>query len=216
MLITLEGIEGSGKTTQMQTIARWLGAAGIGYATTREPGGTPIGRHIRSILLNPDNSPMASSAELLLYMADRAQHLATVIRPALEAGKVVVCDRFFDATLVYQGYARGLDRQMIRQLHRLTCKGLTPDVTLLLDLDPEAGLARAWRRIHADASHAKESRFEKEQLDFHQRVRAGYLALAKQEPERFVIIDAAAAASAVRRQIEDALQALFKPWKSVT
>lgn len=210
MFITLEGIEGSGKTTQIQIIADWLRMAGCDCLTTREPGGTPIGGQIRSVLLHPQNSNLAPTAELLLYMADRVQHLETVVRPALAAGRVVVCDRYFDATLVYQGYARGLDREMIRQLHRLVCSGLTPDLTLLLDLDPEAGLARAWQRIDADAAHAEESRFEKERLAFHQRVRAGYLDLARREPRRFVIIDAAVDEQAVREQIEAALNAHFK------
>ncbi len=205
MFITLEGIEGSGKSSQVQSIEGWLSAAGHDPLTTREPGGTPIGGQIRSVLLNPENGNLAPTAELLLYMADRAQHLETVVRPALAMGKVVVCDRFFDATLVYQGYARGLDRTMIRQLHQLACGGMTPHLTLLLDLAPEAGLARAWRRIDADSAHAKESRFEKEALAFHRRVRDGYLHLARREPQRFAIIDAAGDREAVWRQIESVL-----------
>lgn len=207
MFITLEGIEGSGKTTQMQTVVRWLTAAGRDSLITREPGGTPIGGRIRSILLHPDNRDLAPAAELLLYTADRVQHLEGVIRPALAGGKTVVCDRYFDATLVYQGYGRGLDRETIRQLHRLACKDLMPDLTLLLDLAAETGLARAWRRIHADAANARESRFEEESLAFHRRVRAGYLELAQREPQRIVVIDAAEDEPAVRMQIEAALQA---------
>ncbi|HSO20928.1 MAG TPA: dTMP kinase, partial [Desulfosarcina sp.] len=210
MFITLEGIEGSGKTSQIQAIARWLTAIGQDCLTTREPGGTSIGDQIRSVLLHPQNGDLAPRAELLLYMADRVQHLETVIRPALAAGKVVVCDRYFDATLVYQGYARGLDLEMIRRLHRLTCNGLTPDVTLLLDVDPEVGLARAWRRIHNDDAHADESRFEKEALAFHRRVREGYLDLARQEPGRFRIIDAAADARTVQTRIEAVLAGRFQ------
>jgi dTMP kinase len=205
MFITLEGMEGSGKSTQIQTVAQWLTAAGRDCLTTREPGGTPIGGQIRSVLLHPDNDDLSPTAELLLYVADRVQHLETVVRPALAAGKVVVCDRYFDATLVYQGYARGVDKEMIRQLHQLVCQGLTPDLTLLLDLDPETGLARAWQRIHSDASQAKESRFEKETLAFHQRVRTGYLDLARREPQRFQRIDAGLDVWAVREQIEAAL-----------
>lgn len=210
MFITLEGIEGSGKTSQVRAISRWLAAAGHACVTTREPGGTSIGGQIRSVLLHPKNEGLAPGAELLLYMADRVQHLETVVRPALAAGKVVVCDRFFDATLVYQGYARGLDREMIRRLHQLTCGGVTPDLTLLLDLDPETGLARAWRRIHKDSTHAKESRFEKETLDFHRRVREGYLDLARQEPGRFCLIDAAADEQTVQAQIERELAERFQ------
>ena len=205
-----KALKARGKTTQIQNLVQWLTAAGCDYLVTREPGGTPIGGQIRSVLLHPDNGDLAPMAELMLYMADRAQHLARVVGPALAAGKVVVCDRYFDATLVYQGYARGLDRDVIRQLHRLTCKDLTPDLTLLLDLDPEAGLVRAWHRIDSDASQMKESRFEKERLAFHQRVRAGYLDLARLEPQRFHIIDAAADEQAVRVQIEAALKDHFK------
>jgi dTMP kinase len=210
MFITLEGIEGSGKTTQIQAMAHWLRAAGHDCLTTREPGGTPIGAQIRSVLLDPDNSDLAPAAELLLYVADRVQHLETVVRPALAVGKVVVCDRYFDATMVYQGYARGLDKDMIRQLHQLACNGLTPDLTLLLDLDPEAGLARAWTRIDSDAAHAMESRFEKEKLLFHQCVRAGYLDLARREPRRYTVIDASVDPQAVAAQIETVLEAHFQ------
>jgi dTMP kinase len=209
MFITLEGIEGSGKTTQINTIAQWLKAAGRECLTTREPGGTAIGGQIRSVLLHPENGDLVPTAELLLYMADRVQHLETVLQPALAAGKVVVCDRYFDATLVYQGYARGLDKEKIRQLHQLVCKGLMPDLTLLLDMDPRDGLARAWRRIHSEDAQAMESRFEKEKLLFHQRVRSGYLDLAHMEPRRFAIIDAAVDPQAVAAQIQDALQAHF-------
>ena len=209
MLITLEGIEGSGKTTQIRAMARWLEAAGHSCLTTREPGGTAIGGQIRRVLLHPENDDLAPGAELLLYVADRVQHLESVIRPALAAGQVVICDRFFDATLVYQGYARGLDKRMIRQLHQLTCQGLTPDLTVLLDLEPEEGLSRAWQRIHADRAHAQESRFEKEQLAFHRRVREGYLELARREPNRFAVIDAAGDVQCVQASIETVLASRF-------
>ncbi|MDL2269364.1 dTMP kinase [Desulfosarcina sp. OttesenSCG-928-A07] len=203
--ITLEGIEGSGKTTQIQTVAQWLMASGQEVITTREPGGTAIGQQIRSILLNPENTFLAPIAELLLYGADRVQHLETCIRPALEAGKTVISDRFFDATRVYQGYARGLSIETIRELHRITCGDLFPHLTLLLDLPPEAGLNRAWRRIHQDAAQAEESRFEKEALAFHHKVRDGYLELARQEPKRFAVIDADGDEGAVSARIEAVL-----------
>ena len=210
MFITLEGIEGSGKSTQIAAIARWLKDAGHDCLTTREPGGTSIGGQIRSVLLNPANDDMASGTELLLYIADRVQHLETVVRPALAAGKVVVCDRYFDATMVYQGYARGLDKEMILRLHELACGGLTPDLTLLLDLAPEEGLARAWRRIASDDAHAAESRFEKEKLAFHRRVREGYLDLAQKEPQRFCVIDADADAQTVQTRIETVMANHFE------
>jgi dTMP kinase len=210
MFITLEGIEGSGKTTQIQAIARFLTAGGLDCLTTREPGGTAIGSQIRSVLLNPDNGALVPTAEMLLYVADRVQHLESVVRPALAAGKVVVCDRYFDATLVYQGYARGLDRDMIRRLHRLACQDMLPDFTLLLDLAPETGLDRAWSRINTNDAHARESRFETETLAFHQRVRDGYLDLARREPQRFAVIDAALDTTAVAKQIESALAAFIE------
>jgi len=205
MFITLEGPEGSGKTTQMKRIAKWLEASGKRFVMTRQPGGTSIGGQIRKILLHPDNHDLSSSTELLLYMADRAQHLEEMIVPALDSGKVVVCDRYFDATMVYQGYARGLDKKTIRDLHRLTCRNLMPDLTLLLDVSPQVGLARAWKRIGSDAMQAQESRFEKETLAFHQRVREGYLELARKEPDRFVRIDATADEQKVGTQVENAL-----------
>lgn len=207
MFITLEGVEGSGKTTQMKRISQWMTAAGKDFLMTRQPGGTPIGGQIRRILLDPDNDELASSTELLLYMADRAQHLEKEILPALAAGKVVICDRYFDATLVYQGYARGLDKTMIHQLHQLTCNGLMPDLTLLLDVTPDVGLVRAWRRIHKDHNQVLESRFEKEKLTFHQRVREGYLDLVRKEPNRFVRINAAGDEKSVGEKIDKVLNA---------
>ena len=190
MFITLEGIEGSGKTTQIRRLAEFLEDKGVDCVTTRQPGGTLIGENIRSILLDPANSALEPLAELLLYMADRAQHINELIRPALKKGKTVVCDRYFDATLVYQGFARGLSIELIRQLHQLLFDDLKPDVTLLLDLPPQVGLERAWRQLNNGQRSGHESRFEAEAVAFHEKVRAGYLELARIEPERFRIIDA--------------------------
>jgi dTMP kinase len=201
MFITLEGIEGSGKTTQIEHIDRFLRSNGVDLTVTREPGGTLIGRKIRTILLDPQSSEMDPSTELLLYTADRAQHIRQVILPAIDAGKVVLCDRYFDATLVYQGYARGLDIPSIRELHRLMCGGLAPDLTLLFDLSPEEGLARAWKQLHNGERTGSESRFEKEAVDFHRKVRQGYLELARSEPGRFQIVDAAQEEEGVREQV---------------
>lgn len=214
MFITLEGIEGSGKTSQIPAIVDYLTKTGHDCLTTREPGGTPIGGKIRSILLDPDNTDLASTTELLLYAADRVQHLETVILPALDTGKSVVCDRYFDATLAYQGYARGLDRELIDNLHQLACRGLKPDFTLLLDLPPETGLARAWHRIDANAQNVRESRFEAEALTFHQRVREGYLALAQSEPQRFAVIDADKDEKTVGSRIEEALSTFIERYKN--
>jgi dTMP kinase len=190
MFITLEGIEGAGKTTQLENIVAFFKTRGYEVVTTREPGGTPIGEQIRSILLDPANTALDAATELLLYVADRVQHLRTLIAPHLAAGHVVVCDRYVDATLVYQGYARGIDKEMIRGLHRLVCDNLQPDLTLLFDLDPRVGLDRAWRRINKTDSCNAESRFEQEALSFHQRVRDGYLDLARLEPGRIRIVNA--------------------------
>ena len=190
MFITLEGIEGSGKTTQIMRLAEFLEDKGVDCVTTRQPGGTLIGENIRSILLDPANSALEPLAELLLYMADRAQHINELIRPALKNGKTVVCDRYFDATLVYQGFARGLSIELIGQLHQLLFDDLKPDVTLLLDLPPQVGLERAWRQLNNGQRSGHESRFEAEAVAFHEKVRAGYLELARLEPERFRIIDA--------------------------
>lgn len=209
MFITLEGIEGAGKTTQLGHMVAYLQGRGFECVTTREPGGTAIGRQIRAILLNPENTAMDAVTELLLYVADRVQHLRTVIQPHLAAGRVVLCDRFFDATLIYQGYARGLDTALIRQLHHMVCDDLQPDMTLLFDLDPGVGLSRAWQQIHNGARTDVETRFEKEALAFHHKVRAGYLDLARREPQRFRVIDAALDAQTVARRVETALATLL-------
>jgi dTMP kinase len=191
MFITLEGIEGSGKTSQMERLVGFLEDLGFECVSTRQPGGTLIGENIRSILLDPSNHALEPMAELLLYMADRAQHIYELIKPCLKAGKMVVCDRYFDATLVYQGFARELNIDLIRQLHQLLFDDLKPDVTLLLDLSPQVGLGRAWEQLNAGQRSGHESRFEAETVVFHEKVRAGYLELARLEPDRFRIIDAA-------------------------
>lgn len=208
MFITLEGIEGSGKTTQINNISRFLENKGHNCVITREPGGTKIGRKIRSILLDPENKGMEPMAELLLYFSDRVQHVKKLIQPALSEGKTVICDRYFDATLVYQGYARGLDIKLITRLHELILEGLKPDITLLLDLSPETGLARAWEQIGNGSRSGDETRFEKEALSFHKKIRAGYLELARLEPQRFRVIDASQEKNKVQMDIEKVLALL--------
>ena len=168
---------------------------------TREPGGTKIGEKIRSILLDASNHPMDPLTELLLYMADRAQHLRELICPALESGKTVICDRFFDATVVYQGCARGLDVDWIKKLHRIILKDFRPDLTLLLDVSAEIGLSRAWKAVHSGDRGSGETRFEQEALSFHQKVREGYLNLAAADPRRFKVIDASQSEEKVRQDI---------------
>ncbi len=209
MFITLEGIEGSGKTTQIDHIVKFLDQKGLPHLTTREPGGTLIGSKIRSILLDPENQAMSSVTELLLYAADRAQHLKTCVKPALDTGKTVICDRYYDATVVYQGYARGLDINLIAQLHCLCCENLMPDITFLLDLPPEIGLKRAWKQIDNGNRSASETRFEQETLAFHRKVREGYLQLAQNEPERFRIIDAAREARHVSERVVETLSLML-------
>jgi dTMP kinase len=209
VFITLEGGEGAGKTTQIVHLAGTLAARGLKCILTREPGGTDLGKKIRALLLNPDHAGMAPETELLLYMADRAEHISAVIRPALAGGTTVLCDRFFDATLVYQGAARGLSPEWAAQLHALVFDGLLPDLTLLLDLPPEVGLARARRQLQKGARSAQESRFEDETLAFHQRVREGYLELARRQPDRVRVIDAARDEGRVREDLAAAVEAFL-------
>jgi dTMP kinase len=201
MFISFEGIEGSGKTTNIRHAVRFLRDKGHDCVITREPGGTRIGEKIRAILLDPSSKEMDPLTELLLYTADRSQHIKELIAPFLSAGKTVVCDRYYDATVVYQGYARGLDTELILRLHRLLFENLKPDITLLLDLPPEVGLSRAWKQIDNGARDRVETRFEEETLSFHKKVRSGYLEMARLEPARFRIIDASKEADQVREEI---------------
>ncbi len=179
--ITLEGPEGAGKTTQLKLLSKQLEAAHCPYVITRDPGGTALGRQIRRILLNI-NSPIENNAELLLYQADRAQNIAEVIKPALQKGLVVFCDRYTDSTLAYQGYGRGIDFDLIEQLNQVATGGLTPELTILFDIESEDGLSR----LHPGT----QDRLELESVSFHRRVRNGYLELSKKQPERWKIIDA--------------------------
>lgn len=201
MFITLEGTEGAGKTTQVPGLVSFLEKRGYDCLVTREPGGTTAGRAIRQILLDPANHNLAPEAELLLYAADRAQHVDRVIRPALEAGRAVVCDRYCDATEAYQGAARGLDLRLVAELNRVAAGSTRPDITILLDLPPEVGLRRAWQRIESNGPGAADCRFENEALAFHGRVRQGYLDIAAREPERFLVIDADREEEAIRADL---------------
>jgi dTMP kinase len=189
-LITFEGIDGCGKSTQMRMLEQYLTERGVAVVSTREPGGTELGRKIRSALLDGGKGSVEPLAELLLYAADRAQHVRQVIMPALVEGKVVLSDRFYDATTVYQGYARGFDLKLVNQLNELATGGLKPDLTLLFDLDAETGLKRTRRRGH-EAGAARPDRLDQEPVEFHERVREAYLEIAAREPQRFRIIPSA-------------------------
>lgn len=182
MFITLEGIEGSGKTTQLQLLQKWLPDR-YPCIFTREPGGTRFGEELRHILLFFQKESIADHAELLLYAADRAQHIESIIKPQLASGIVVICDRFADSTIAYQSFGRKLPLNLIMQVNQLATDGLTPDLTLWFDIDVETGLNRAKSRQKLD-------RIEQADIEFHKRVRLGYLFLAKSHPDRIVQIDA--------------------------
>jgi dTMP kinase len=205
MFITLEGIEGCGKTTQIEYLSKYFENRRLPYVMTREPGGTAIGEKIRTILLNPESRDLVPTAELLLYMADRAQHIHALIKPCLKEGKIVICDRYYDATVVYQGFARGLDTRFILDLHKLVLEDLKPDITFLLDVSPRIGLARAWKQLNNGERVGTESRFEEETVSFHEKVRAGYLELARLDPERIHTIDASRGQQEVQKDIREAL-----------
>lgn len=200
--ITLEGPEGCGKSTQMRLLVPFLQQQGHDIVATREPGGTCIGDRVRAILLDPAHTEMLASTEFLLFSAARAQHVGQVIRPHLERGGVVLCDRFADSSLAYQGYGYGRNLAALRAISRYATGGLLPDVTLLLDLPVEVGLQRklggagdAWNRM------------EQKLLDYHHRVRAGYLAMAADEPQRWVVLDG----SQGRDQVQDEIRAALLP-----
>jgi len=207
LFITFEGIEGCGKTTQVDRLVKVLKARNVQIVRTFEPGGTDAGGRIRHILLDRSSRDLVPMAELFLYEADRAQHVAQVIRPALDRGAWVICDRFFDATVVYQGMARGQDLDLVARLNQAATGGIHPARTFLLDCPVETGLERAIRR-NQSLPDAEQDRFEREKLHFHRAVRQGYLDLAYQEPERFVVIDADRHADEVERKIFDHLS----PW----
>jgi dTMP kinase len=200
--ITLEGIEGAGKSTVARYILEWLQARGQPAVLTREPGGTPLAERVRELVLQPDGEAIPADAEMLLMFAARSLHLANLIRPALDRGDWVICDRFTDATRAYQGGGRGLDRTAIEALARLVHADLQPDLTLLLDLPVATGMARARAR------RGQTDRFEQEQATFFERVRAAYLELARADAPRFCIVDAARDLPAVQASVARALTGL--------
>lgn len=202
LFITLEGGDGSGKTTQMAALAEWLQQNGRTVVQTREPGGTDLGLELREIILHR-RGYIAPRAEALLYAADRAHHIATLVRPALERGDVVLQDRYLDSSVAYQGAGRVLDAAEVRDVSLWATEGLLPHLTVLLDLDPAVGRARL------DFSRTRYDRLEAEQLEFHERVRAAYRALADAEPERFLVLDATRPVDELQASIRDRVSALL-------
>jgi len=188
LFITFEGIEGCGKSTQAKRLVNRLRELAVPLVFTLEPGGTSVGQKIRRILLDSRNQHLSPLTELLLYAADRAQHVEEVIKPALKQKKWVLCDRFFDATTVYQGYARGLDMKLIVTLNEKASPGIRPDITFLIDCAVEIGLERALKRNRIQFQEGQD-RFEREKKDFHEAVREGYLTMAMEDRERFVVVD---------------------------
>jgi len=201
--ITFEGPDGSGKTTQLQILHRYLAQAGYPVLLVREPGGTDIGDQIRTVLHDTRNTSMLPNAEVLLYSASRAQLVGQVIRPALEAGSLVLCDRYADATMAYQGYGHSLDLELLRAITTFATGGLRPDLVVYLDIDVETGLRR--KKSGFQAGQGEWNRMDQKELDFHQRARTGYLQMAAAEPERWFVLDAtrsvASLQQAIRRRV---------------
>ncbi len=204
LFITLEGPDGGGKTSQAQCLAEYLRAEKLEVLLTREPGGSPIGNQIRHVIMQLENTAMDAHTEFLLFSASRAQHIAEVIRPSLEDGVTVISDRFFDSSLAYQGYGQRLPLETLKAITNFATGGLTPDLTLLLDLPVEEGL----HRREADGNW---NRMDAYDIDFHRRVRRGYLSLAAEAPERWVILSAEQSFDALQDEIRHAVMARLKP-----
>jgi dTMP kinase len=200
LFVTFEGPEGSGKTTQIRLLYTCLREKGYPVCQTREPGGTSIGDQIRQVLHSTANTEMQPPTEILLYSASRAQLVEKVIRPALTGGQVVLCDRYAESTLAYQGYGRGLDLEVLRAITAFATGGLKPDLIVYLDVPVEEGLRRKWRAHKR--GRAEWNRMDQQAVDFYQRVRQGYLCLARDEPDRWLIVDASQPVEAVREVIE--------------
>lgn len=201
LFITFEGVEGSGKSTQIDLLAEFLSEKGYEVVSTREPGGTAIGDKIRKIVLNPDFTEMDFKAEALLYAANRAQHVAEVIAPALAQGKIIISDRYTDSSLAYQSFGRGLDQKKVENISEWATGGLEPDLTILLDIPADKGLKRTSRSL-AD-------RIEQENIDFHDRVSKGFLKLAKKLPKRFKVIDATKDVDQIHQEVVKLVQKLL-------
>lgn len=208
LFITFEGIEGAGKTTLIQKLLAYFSSAGREVLLTREPGDSVLGKKLRAIILNAEEN-ICSGAELFLFLADRAQHVETVIKPALEQGKIVLCDRFADSTVAYQGYGRGMDKALLETLNNAATGGLMPDLTIVLDLNPEIGLSRAKKRNAEQNLTVEEGRFEAEALSFHCRIREGFLAMSRKE-KRFFVVNAEQDAEAVYNDVLQKIQQVLE------
>jgi len=206
--ITFEGIEGSGKSTQIRLAARHIEARGVRTLVTGEPGGTSLGVRIRELLLNRGSVAIGAEAELLLFAAARSQHVQELILPALREGRWVLCDRFSDATVAYQGFGRRLDSAFVRKVNSFAGGGLVPRLTILIDMPVETGLERALDRASRQPG-PMEDRFEHEELAFHHRVRSGYFEMARQEPDRFRVIDGDRSIEEIHREVCSHLDALL-------
>ena len=197
--VSFEGIEGCGKTTQIGLLSDYLKQHGLPFTVTREPGGTAVGEGIRKILLHSETIHLTTASELLLFYASRSQNITEKIIPSLERGETVICDRFYDASMAYQGYGRGIPLEFIEKVTELVCNGYRPELTILLDIEPGVGLTRARARNNARASD--EGRFEKEDVEFYTRIRNGYLDLARREAKRIKVIEATRDIESIRRDI---------------
>ena len=204
--ITFEGVEGSGKTTQIHRLALFLESRGLDLVESKEPGGTRIGRHIRKILLNADHVEMVPECEALLYLADRAQHVHETVLPSLAKGTWVLADRYHDSTLAYQGVGRNIGKEQLNPIFEMATGGLQPDLTILLDLPAEIGLARAQRRNISEDLALLEGRFEAEELEFHRLIRQHFLDMAASQPERYAVIAADRDVESVAETITETIQ----------
>lgn len=208
-LISFEGLDGAGKTTQMDLLEQWLESRGVPYVRTREPGGTPLGVKIRHLLLNRPELVITPLAEAFLFQADRAQHFATLVVPALHEGKLVITDRCFDASIAYQGYARGVGVELVEQLSMLATQGYKPDLTILLDLAPSEVHKRTVTGSDQSGMREERTRFDAEAEEFHKRVQEGFRALARAHPERIKAIDASRSPQEIHKEIIELVKPLL-------
>lgn len=208
-LISFEGLDGAGKTTQMHLLEQWLQARGVSYIRTLEPGGTPLGVEIRPLVLNRPELAIIPLAEAFLFQADRAQHFARLVIPALQEGQLVITDRCYDASIAYQGYARGVGVELVEQLSMLATQGVQPDLTILLDLEPSQVLNRTDVTSNQGGQREERNRFDVEAEEFHQRVREGFRLLARKYPERIKVVDASRTVEEIHGEIVGLVQTLL-------